>query len=113
MAVIFPAARGFVPDATARENPPLKEQLMSHERSPPRIPAAPPATMPVEEAEDQQMARNNGTQPELTGMEKRRKTCTRGRSRLFPIAVSGQMTGIERMVVSTIAQSENFRSSSW
>ena len=40
------------------------------------------------------------------------KIATRSRSNVFATAVKGQTMGTERMVVPTIAQSENFSSAS-
>ena len=57
------------------------------------------------------IARLRGTQPELTGMTKSLKMATRSRSRVLATAVRGQTIGTERMVVPTIAQSENLSSS--
>ena len=70
-----------------------------------------PAIIPVEDADAQVTARVRGTQPELTGMTKSLKMATRSRSKVLATAVRGQTMGTERMVVPTIAQSENLRSS--
>ena len=69
--------------------------------------------MPVDEAPDHMIAKVRGTQPEFMGTTRRRKTATRSRSRLVPMAVRGQMMGMERMVVRTMAQSDILSSSSW
>ena len=71
-----------------------------------------PEMIPVEDADAQQIARVRGTQPELTGMTKSLKMATRLMSKVLATAVRGQTMGTERMVVPTIAQSENFSSSS-
>ena len=70
-----------------------------------------PAIIPVEDADAQVTARVRGTQPELTGMTKSLKMATRSMSKVLATAVRGQTMGTERMVVPTIAQSENFSSS--
>ena len=71
-----------------------------------------PEIIPVEDADAQVIARARGTQPELTGMTKSLKMATRLMSKVLATAVRGQTMGTERMVVPTIAQSENFSSSS-
>ena len=95
--------------------------------------------IPVEDAEAQVTESVRGTQPELTGITKSLemailkidakniflsleidldfegstlKIATRSRSNVFATAVKGHTMGTERMVVPTIAQSENLSSAS-